>query len=290
MMKLGRKQLPWILVLLLAGALPTAAQMTRAPRVEVLPPGLGRVNIEQHLGQQVPLDLLFRDESGRTVALGQYFNNGKPVILNLVYLNCPVMCSEVMNSLTGSLRVLNFDLGAQFNVLTVSFDPRENPALAATKKKEYLARYGRPGAEVGWHFLTGDSSSVTALTDVVGFHYQWDPKTQQFAHATGIIILTPQGRIAQYYYGAEYSPRDLRLGLIQASQSRIGTLADRVLLYCYRYDPRVGRYGAMVTRIVQVAGGATVILLGGLLLFLFRSDPQQRRTNAVSEHQPGRSG
>lgn len=278
----------WPLLLLFTLAVPASAQMTREPRVEALPPGLGGVNLEQRLNQQVPLDLPFRDEAGRTVRLGQYFNQGKPVVLNLVYFNCQTMCGDVMNSLTGSLRALNFDAGAQFDVLTVSFDPSDKPALAAAKKKEYMARYGRPGAGLGWHFLTGDQPSITALTNAVGFHYQWDAKSRQFVHATGLILLTPQGRVSQYFYGAEYAPRDLRLGLVQASQDRIGTLADKLLVYCYRYDPRAGRYGALITRIIQISGGLTVVVVGGLLLFLFRSGPHRRR-DAVSEYgQPGR--
>jgi len=240
-----------------------------SPPANVRPPGLKNVGIEQHLDEQIPPDLAFRDETGKPVRLGDYFGK-RPVILNLVYYQCPMLCGEVLSGLESALRVLKFDVGKEFEVLTVSFDPRETPDLATKKKAEFLKRYGRPGAADGWHFLTGPQESIDALTKAAGFQYQYDPKTGQFAHATAIAILTPEGKIAQYYYGVEYAPKDLRLGLIQASQNKIGTLADQVLLYCYHYDPTTGKYGAIIARVLQLSGLATVLALGILMTTLIR--------------------
>ena len=247
------------------------------PSSDRLPPQLGDVGIEQRLGQQVPLRLPFRDETGKTVVLGDYFQNNRPVILSLVYFNCQMLCGQVLSEITHSLRRLKFDAGNQFEVVTVSFDPRETPPMAAEARSKYLALYGRPGTKNGWRFLTGDQASISALGDAVGFHYRWDPQTKQFAHATGIMLLTPEGRLAQYYYGARYFPSDLRLGLIQASHNRIGTLADQIVLYCYHYDPHTGRYGAIVFRVIQISGGFTLLILGSLLAFLFWADAKRRR-------------
>jgi protein SCO1/2 len=240
-----------------------------SPPANVRPPGLKNVGIEQHLDEQIPPDLNFRDETGKPVRLGDYFGQ-KPVILNLVYYQCPMLCGEVLSGLESALRVLKFDVGKEFDVLTVSFDPRETPDMATKKKAEFLKRYGRPGADAGWHFLTGPQESIDALTKAAGFQYQYDPKTGQFAHATAIAILTPEGKIAQYYYGVEYAPKDLRLGLIQASENKIGTLADQVLLYCYHYDPTTGKYGAIIARVLQLSGLATVLALGILMTALMR--------------------
>src|SRR5579863_2671602 len=195
------------------------------------PPGLKNVGIEQHLNGEIPRDLNFRDETGKSVRLGDYFGK-KPLILNLVYYQCPMLCGEVLGGLESALRVLKFDVGKEFDVLTVSFDPKETPEMAAARKAEMLKRYGRAGAADGWHFLTGSQASVDALTKAAGFDYEYDPKTGQFAHATAIMVVTPEGRIAQYYYGVEFAPKDLRLGLVQASQNKIGSIVDEVLLYC----------------------------------------------------------
>jgi protein SCO1/2 len=240
-----------------------------SPPANVRPPGLKNVGIEQHLDEQIPPELTFRDETGRSVRLGDYFGK-KPIILNLVYYHCPMLCGEVLSGLESALRVLKFDVGKEFDVLTVSFDPRETPAMATKKKAEFLKRYGRPIAADGWHFLTGPQISIDALTKAAGFQYQYDTKTGQFAHSTAIMVLTPEGKIAQYYYGVEYAPKDLRLGLIQASENKIGTLADQVLLYCYHYDPATGKYGAMIARVLQLSGLATVLLLGVLMTVLIR--------------------
>jgi len=242
-----------------------------APPANQRPPGLANVGIEQHLDQQIPPDLTFRDESGKTVRLGDYFGK-RPMILNLVYYNCPMLCGEVLSGLTSTLRVLRFDLGREFEVITVSFDPRETPQIAAEKKKQYLERYGRKGAEQGWHFLTGQQDAIATLTKSAGFQYEYDAKTDQFAHTTAIMVLTPKGKIAQYYYGVEYAPKDLRLGLIEASQNKIGNLVDQVLLYCYHYDPATGKYGAVIMRVVRLAGLATILSLGAFIAIMFRRD------------------
>jgi protein SCO1 len=249
-----------------------------SPPANMRPPGLKNVGIEQHLNEQIPLDLVFRDESGQSVRLGDYFGK-KPIILNLVYYQCPMLCGEVLSGLESALRVLKFDVGKEFDVITVSFDPKETPAMASAKKAEYLKRYGRPGAADGWHFLTGPSDSIDALTKAAGFQYQYDPKSGQFAHATAIMVLTPQGKIAQYYYGVEYPPKDLRLGLIQASQEKIGTVVDEVLLYCYHYNPDTGKYGAIISRVLQLAGGATVLILGAFLVVMFRLESARSHTS-----------
>jgi|KBSSwiStaDraftv2_1062776.scaffolds.fasta_scaffold33551_3 protein SCO1/2 len=275
MLKIATISKRTLLATLVAGlmALPCFGQgMTKgimSPPANVRPPGLQNVGIEQHLDEQIPADLSFRDETGKPVHLGDYFGK-KPMILNLVYYNCPMLCGEVLSGLEGALRVLKFDVGKEFDVLTVSFDPRETPDMATRKKAEFLKRYGRAGAAEGWHFLTGPQESIDALTKAAGFQYQYDPKTGQFAHATAIMILTPEGKIAQYYYGVDYAPKDLRLGLIQASENKIGTLADQVLLYCYHYDPTTGKYGAIISRVLKLAGIATLLGLGILMTVLIR--------------------
>lgn len=243
-----------------------------SPPANVRPPGLKNVGIEQRLDQQIPPDLVFRDETGKQVRLGDYFGK-KPLILNLVYFRCPMLCSQVLSGVEGSLKALTFNVGNQFDVLTVSFDPKDTPEAATEKKADIIQRYHRSGAENGWHFLTGSGESIAALTKAVGFSYEYDATTDQFAHSTAIMILTPEGRIAQYYYGIEFPPKDIRLGLIQASEHKIGTLADEVILYCYHYDPKAGRYSAIISRILQLAGGVTILSLGTVLLILFRREP-----------------
>jgi protein SCO1 len=240
-----------------------------SPPASVRPPNLENVGIEQHLDAQVPGDLAFIDDTGRAVTLGDYFGK-KPLILNLVYYTCPMLCGETLAGLAGTLRMVKFDIGNQFDVVTVSFNPNETPAMAAAKKKDYIRRYGRPGAESGWHFLTGPPASINALTKAVGFQYQYDAKSQQYAHVTAIMVLTPQGRISRYFYGVDFPPKDLRMGLVEATQGKIGNVVDEVLLYCYHYDPRTGKYGAIVTNILRVGGAVTIVLLGGMLLILFR--------------------
>jgi protein SCO1 len=244
-------------------------QSMTTPPANMRPPGLTHVGIEQHLNEQIPPDLVFRDETGKTVRLGDYFGK-KPMILNLVYYQCPMLCNEVLSGLESSMRVVKFDVGKDFDVLTVSFDPKETPEMAAAKKTDFVKRYGRAGAASGWHFLTGPQASIDALTKAAGFQYEYDAKSGQFAHATAIMVLTTEGRIAQYYYGVEYAPRDLQLGLVQASQNQIGSVVDQVLLYCYHYDPDTGKYGAIISRILKLAAGATILFLGTFLIVMFR--------------------
>ena len=263
---------------LLASGMAMAQGMAGPVYKSATPPPqiLSNIGIDQNLKQQVPLDVPFKDENGRDVKLSDYFGS-KPVILSLVYYECPMLCTETLNGMVTAFKLLKFDVGQEFNVVTISFDARETPALATEKKKNYLRQYGRPGAEQGWHFLTGPQSSIDAVTKSVGFHYAWDQSTQQFAHATALMLLTPDGKIAQYYYGVEFSPRDMRFGIIEASQGKTGTVVDQVLLYCFHYDPRSGKYGAIITRIVQLAGGVTVLLLGGFMFLMFRLEPKRAR-------------
>lgn len=235
-----------------------------------LPKALREVKIEQRLNEQVPLDLKFKDETGRDVSLSEYFKKGKPVVLSLVFYKCPMLCNQILTGLLASLRSQSFDVGREFDVLTVSFDPRETPEMAAEKKFSYIERYNRPGAEKGWHFLTGDQENISRLTDAVGFRYNYDEETNQFAHASGIMVLTPDGKLSRYFYGVEYFPRDLRLGLIEASDNKIGSAVDQLLLYCYHYDPATGHYGPVVMNIMRLAGVVTVLGIGALILILKR--------------------
>ncbi|MGD0268720.1 MAG: SCO family protein [Candidatus Sulfotelmatobacter sp.] len=242
-----------------------------SPPANTRPPRLENVGIDQHLDAQVPPDLTFRDDAGKTVKLGYYFGR-KPLILNLVYYNCTMLCGEALAGLSSAMRLVKFDVGNEFDVITVSFDPRETPEMAAAKKKDYVARYGRANAGAGWHFLTGQPDSINALTKVVGFQYQYDEKSNQYAHATAIMVLTPQGRISRYFYGVDFPPKDLRMGLVEASQGKIGNAVDAVLLYCYHYDPETGKYGAMVANILRLAAAVTILIMGIFLFILWRLD------------------
>src|SRR5580692_11826313 len=242
-----------------------------SPPANTRPPRLENVGIEQHLDAQVPPDLTFRDETGKTVKLADYFGR-KPLILNLVYYNCTMLCGEALAGLASAMRLVKFDVGNEFDVVTVSFDPRETPEMAAAKKKDYVGRYGRASAAAGWHFLTGSTDSINALTQAVGFQYQYDAKTNQYAHATAIMVLTPQGHISRYFYGVDFPPKDLRMGLVEASQEKIGNAVDQVLLYCYHYDPATGKYGAVVTNMLKLGAGLTILIVGGMLLILFRME------------------
>jgi len=253
-----------------------------SPPANMRPPTLQNVGIEQRLDAQVPPDLAFRDETGKAVKLGDDFGR-KPLILDLVYYNCPMLCGESLAGLTGALRLVKFDAGNQFDVVIVSFDPRETPDMAAAKKTDYVKRYGRANTASGWHFLTGSAESINALTKAVGFQYQYDAKLNQFAHATAIMALTPQGRISRYFYGVDFPPKDLRMGLVEASQGKIGNAVDQVLLYCYHYDPATGKYGAVIVNILRLAAAATILILGGFLLIMFRLEKSwPRRTPHIS--------
>jgi len=238
---------------LLALAVPVGADAGR-------PPILRDVGFDQRVGESIPLDLEFRDETGRPVALREYFGR-RPVLLVPAYYQCPMLCTLVLNGVVSALRALSFDVGDQFSVITFSFNPHDTSALAAAKKQTYLDEYRRPGAAAGWHFLTGDQESIARLTRAIGFRYAFDPAHDQYAHASGIVVLTPTGTIARYFYGVEYAPRDLRLALVEASQNRIGTVVDQLLLFCFHYDPATGRYSAMALTAMRVGGVLTVLAL-----------------------------
>ncbi len=237
-----------------------------------LPAGLQGVTIEQNLNQQVPLNLVFRDEFGRSLPLSTYFSGHKPVLLALVYYTCPMLCNLVLTGMESSLRAISLNPGRDFEVVAVSFDPRDTPEIAAAKRASYLQRYRRPDTANGWHFLTGDEANIKALTAAVGFRYKLDPVTGQYAHASAIMILTPGGKLSRYFYGVEYAPRDVRLGLVEASQNKIGSPVDQMLLFCYHYDPSTGKYGALVMKMVRVAGAGFVLVFGGILLFVLRRE------------------
>jgi protein SCO1/2 len=236
-----------------------------------LPGVLQGVGIEQRLNEQVPLDLTFRDEAGRSVPLSSFFH-GKPVLLALVYYQCPLLCTQILNGVAGSLKAVSLNPGQDFEVVSVSFDPHDTPQLAALKKQMYLRRYARAGTANGWHLLTGDDTNIEALTAAAGFHYKYDPAAQQFAHASGIMILTPEGRLSRYFYGVEYAPVDVRLGLVEASRNRIGNAVDQALLFCYHYDAASGKYGAVVTGLLRVTGTLFAFIFGGVLLMAWRRD------------------
>ena len=265
------KRAPGILCLL-ATALP--AQMLREPTnppSSVRPAALQNVGIDQKLNGRLPLDLHFRDESGRDVRLGEFFG-ARPVIVTPVYYGCPMLCTQILNGLIGGLKPVSFNAGDEFEVLAVSFDPSETPELAAKKKDAYVKRYGREGSAKGFHFLTGDEASIKALTDALGFRYSYDPKTKQFAHASGVMVATPEGRISRYLYGVDYSPRDLRLALVEAAERKIGTPIDGLLLFFYHYDPATGKYGAVAMSFLRLAAAATVIAIAAGLTILFRRE------------------
>ena len=240
-----------------------------------VPAALSQVSFEQRLDEQLPLGLEFKDESGKTVKLGDYFGR-RPVVLTFVYYECPMLCTEVLNGLESSLRVLTESIGKEFDVVTVSFDPKETPVLAAGKKKAYLERYKRPEAAQGWHFLTGEPASIEALTKAAGFSYSWDEASHQFAHPSGIVVATPTGRLSRYFFGIDYAPRDVKFALIESSNEKIGTLADRLLLYCYHYDPTTGNYGFVAMRAVRIGGAVTILALVGFVFVSLRRDSNGR--------------
>jgi protein SCO1 len=234
------------------------------------------VGIDQNLNAQVPLDLTFKDDNGQTVRLGQYFRD-KPVVLALVYYTCPGLCDLILNGLSNVMQKTSLNVGKDYDVVTVSFNPKETWPLAHGKKANYIEQYHRPGAAQGWHFLTGDEANIKPLADTVGFHYKWDPDSNQYVHASAIMVLTPEGKVSKYFYGIKYKPRDFRLGLVDASSEKIGTVADEVLLFCCQYDPTTGKYGLAISRVIQVLGTSTVLLLGGFVFIMLR---RERRSNA----------
>ena len=233
------------------------------------------IGLDQRLDAQLPLDLMFSDESGKTVHLRDYFDK-KPVLLSLAYYDCPMLCTLVVNGVVRTLRTLSFSAGNEFTVLTISFNPKDTPKMAAIKKQTSLQSYNRAGAETGWHFLTGDEATIQKLTQAIGFRYRYDAERQEYAHPSGIMVLTPEGRISRYFYGVEYAPRDVRLGLIEAASGKIGSPVDQLLLLCYHYDPATGKYGVTITSALRLAGAATVLGIGGFIVVSLRRDRRQK--------------
>jgi protein SCO1 len=244
-----------------------------------LPGALAGVGIDQKLSQQLPLDVNLKDEFGRDVKLRDYFKSGKPVILAPVYYRCPMLCTQILNGVAGALKAVSLLPGQDFEVVAVSFDPKDTAEIASAKKQMYLKRYGKPGTANGWHLLTGDEANIKELMDAIGYHYRYDPKTDQFAHASGIMLATGEGRLSRYFYGIEYSPRDMRLGLVEASQNKIGNPVDQILLFCFHYDPATGKYGAVAMNIIRAAGAGFVLICGGFLAIVLRRDVRKSRAS-----------
>jgi len=241
---------------------------------------LKSVTIDQKLDSQLPLDAAFRDEQGNTVPLGKYFGK-RPVVLALVYYECPMLCTQILNGVVRAAKVLRFTPGTEYDVVAVSFDSRETAAQAAAKKAVYLKSFGHPEAADSWHFLTGEPESVKRLTEAVGFHYTWDPHTGQFAHASAIYILTPEGRLSKYFYGVDYSPKDMRLAMVEASHNKIGNPVDQILLFCYHFDPHSAKYTPYALGLLRAAGGATVLMLGGFVFIMLRRESRQKGSRAA---------
>lgn len=258
-------------VALLAGASSAQAQER--------PSALRDVGFDQRLDQTVPGDITLRDETGRVVRLQDYYGR-KPLVVALVYYECPMLCTMTLNGLVSAMNAITFDAGREFEVVTVSFEPRETPELAAAKKKSYLKRYARPGAESGWHFLTGEPADITRLTQALGFRYTWDERQRQYAHPSGIVVLTPDGRIARYLFGIEYAPKDLRFAVVEASEGRVGGLVDQAVLFCYQYDPMTGKYGTAIMRILRAGSLLTLGALGTFIVIMWRRERSARRHQA----------
>jgi len=250
---------------------PTGYKQERGVTASEVPAALREIGFDQNLSKRIPLDVPFKDEAGRTVAIGDYFGK-RPVVLLFAYYDCPMLCTMVINGLASALDVLALEPGRDFEIVTVSFDPRDTPQRAAAKKAAYISRYKHPGGAAAWHFLTGDQPSIDRLTKAAGFRYVWDKDTNQFAHPTGVIVLTPDGRLARYLFGIEYGPRDLRFAIIDASNGKVGTPVDALLLYCYHYDPETGRYGLAIMRTIRAAGAATVLLLASFIVIMVRRE------------------
>jgi len=273
-----------VALLVMFGTLPVRAQFWEARDRErnSVSEMVKEITIEQKLNEHVPLNLTFRDESGREVRLKQYFGK-KPILLTLVYYECPSICGLVLQGLLKSLRVIKYTPGEQFEIVTVSIDPKETPELAAAKKQNFLKEYGRLDAAPGWHFLTGEETQIRQLADAVGFRYQYDPKSGQYAHAAGIMLLTPEGKIARYFYGVEYSPRDLRLGIMDASKGKIGSPVEKVILFCYQYDPTTGKYSLAILRVIQLGAVVTLLALGGFIGTQFYREKRSRASRTPQE-------
>jgi len=270
-----------ILAMILALVVSPAVAATEP--ADVRPPALREVGIDQRLGERIPLDAAFTDDHGRAVTLGEYFTGDKPVVLVMTYFECPMLCTLVLNGLTKTLKSMSFVPGKEFDVVAVSFDPRDTPETAAKKKAAYVADYGHGETADGWHFLTGAPPAIERVAQAVGFRYRWVPEEKQFAHAAAIMVATPDGRLSRYFYGVDYAGRDLRLGLVEAADHEIGSAVDALLLFCYQYDPATGKYGAIALNMVRAGGVATVLALGLLMTVMFRREAvAERRRRAVS--------
>ena len=264
----GRFQAAALLLLFGCATLAASAQQLAPQAI------LKQLGITQNLNARIPSDLVFRDESGNSVHIGDYFGK-RPIVLSLVYFDCPALCTEVLNGELRTMRAISLDLGTDFEAVTVSFEPKDTPALAKAKRDVYAGQYGRAGAAQHWHFLTGDGASIDALTNVAGFRYAYDFSIRQYAHAAAILILTPDGRIDRYFYGVQYPARDVRLGLVEASEGKIGTLTDQAFLYCYQYDPMTGRYGLVIMNVLRAGAGLTLLALGIFMWLMFRRERKQ---------------
>jgi protein SCO1/2 len=262
-----------LLLALVAFGISVAA--TAQPRPDLIKD----VNLDQKLNTQIPLDLRFSDETGRSVALQEYFAD-KPVIMALVYYKCPMLCTQVLNGLVSALRIVKYDPGKDFEIVLVSIDPRETPEIAAKKKDSYIKSFNRPGTEMGWHFLTGQESNIKTLANAIGYRYRYDETTGQYAHPAGLIVLTPKGVTSQYFYGIEYSPRDVQFALVESGHNKVGTLVDKVILYCFAYDPITGKYGLVIMRVIRVFAVALVLVLGTYIVMMVR---RERTSKAAPE-------
>ena len=242
-----------------------------------LPNTLKTVGIEQKLGDPLPLDTELRDEDGKAVKLGTFFNTGRPVILAFVYYECPMLCNQVLNGLTGSLKGMSFDAGKDFDVVAISFDSRENDSagLAKNKKESYIERYNRPGTENGWHFLTGTQDAIEKVTSAAGFSYKWDEKSDQFAHAAGVMIVTPEGKMSRYFYGIDYAPKDIKFGVMESAGNKVGNPTEKLLLYCYHYDPATGKYGLAILRVIRIFGVLTLLGMGTMIFAFWRKNKKK---------------
>lgn len=254
---------------------PVSAQQSGPPTI------LQHVGITQNLNARVPSDLVFRDETGKNIHIGDFFGK-KPIVLSLVYFDCPALCTEVLNGELRTMKAITLGLGKDYEAVTVSFEPKDTAALASAKRDVYAGQYGRPGAQQHWHFLTGDQASIDALTNVAGFRYAYDASIRQYAHAAAILMLTPDGRIDRYFYGVQYPARDFRLGLVEASEGKIGTLTDQALLYCYQYDPMTGKYGLVIMNVLRAAGGLTVLAIGLFMLLMFSRDRKRAKAESAA--------
>jgi len=279
-----------LVVLVAAGALGALAQPGQPAPAQpsysmqdgnlrpALPGALQGVGIDQRLDRQLPLEAVFRDEAGRNAPLSTFFASKKPVILAPVYYRCPMLCTQILTGLESSLKAVSFNPGRDFEVVAFSFDPKDTPEIAASKRELYLRRYGRPGTANGWHFLTGDAANIKLLTDALGFHFKYDPASDQYAHASAVMIATPEGRLSRYFYGVEYAPRDIRLGLVEASEGKIGTPVDQVLLFCFHYDPATGKYGAIAMGSLRITAALFVLIGGAFLIIVIRRDSRHNKS------------